>query len=69
MNNDFRSFLQHFLGIWKSSSLHELKDVISKDYKAREITSEGVLDSGMRNPLKVGDKGFHLSRKMMLNGI
>ena len=58
MNNDFRSFLQHFLGIWKSCSLHELKDVISQDYKAREITSEGVVDFGYEESVEGWRQGF-----------
>ena len=58
MTNDFRSFLNRFLRIWKISSLHELKDVISKDYKAREITSEGIVDFGYEDSIEGWRQGF-----------
>ena len=58
MNNDFRSFLERFLGSWKSSSLHELKDLISKDYKAREITAEEVVDFGYEESVEGWRQGF-----------
>ncbi|WP_245604645.1 hypothetical protein [Paucisalibacillus globulus] len=45
-NNSFRNFLDSYLDVWRNSSLIDLKNIISKDYKAREISDGEIVDFG-----------------------
>lgn len=45
-NNSFRKFLDSYLKVWRNSSLTDMKNIISKDYQAREITGGEIVDFG-----------------------
>jgi hypothetical protein len=59
METSFRQFLDTYLDIWRNSSLSELKDLISKDYKAREITDEIIVDFGYEESINGWEQGFN----------
>jgi hypothetical protein len=44
--------------IWRNSSLNELKDVISKDYQAREISGGKIIDFGYDESICGWEQGF-----------
>lgn len=58
MDHTFRQFLDTYLDVWRTSSLSELKDLISIDYKAREITGGEIVDFGYEESIKGWEQGF-----------
>ena len=48
MNNSFSVSLDTYLDVWKNSSLVDLRELISQDYKAREITGNDIVDLVMK---------------------
>lgn len=63
MDNSFRQFLDTFLDVWRASSLIELKDIISKDYKAREITGGEIVDFGYEESINGWEQGFNFVKE------
>lgn len=63
MNNTFRQFLDNFLNAWKNSSLSDLKDLISKDYHAREISGGEILDFGYDESIIGWEQGFNFAKE------
>lgn len=63
MDNQFREFLDTFLDIWRRSSLAELKDIISIDYKAREISGGEVVDFGYEEAINGWKQGFNFVKE------
>ena len=59
MENTFQQFLNTYLDVWRTSSLTELKDIISKDYKAREITGGEIIDFGYEESINGWEQGFN----------
>ncbi|WP_391207213.1 flavoprotein [Psychrobacillus sp. L4] len=59
MENSFRQFLHTYLEVWRTSSLIELKDLISKEYQAREITGGEIVDFGYEESIKGWEEGFN----------
>src|SRR5699024_11696227 len=59
MDNSFRKFLDIYLEVWINSSLIELKGLISKDFKAREITGGEIIDFGYEESIKGWEQGFN----------
>lgn len=58
METSFRVFLNKYMEIWRNSSLNELKEVISKDYQAREITGGKIIDFGYDESISGWEQGF-----------
>jgi hypothetical protein len=54
----FRIFLNKFMEYWRNSSLNELKEVISIDYQAREITGGKIIDFGYDESISGWEQGF-----------
>lgn len=63
MDNSFSTFLNTYLDIWKTSSLAGLKDLISQDYKAREITGGEIIDFGFEESLMGWEEGFNFTKE------
>ena len=63
MDNIFRQFLDTYLDVWRTSSLTELKGLISKDYIAREITGEEIVDFGYKESINGWEQGFNFVRE------
>jgi hypothetical protein len=59
----FREFLDRYLEIWRSSSLVELKEIISKDYQAREITDRKIEDFGYEQSINGWEQGFQFVKE------
>ena len=57
--NSFRYFLDSYLDIWRNSSLADMKRIISKDYKAREISAGEVVDFGYEQSIAGWEQGFN----------
>lgn len=58
MNGSFRQFLDRYLEAWRTSSLTELTQVIAKEYQAREITDEEIVDFGYEESINGWEQGF-----------
>ncbi|CAI9395142.1 flavoprotein [Niallia sp. Sow4_A1] len=63
MDNSFREFLDTYLRVWNSSSLIELRNLISKDYKGREITKGEIADFGMKEAVRGWEQGFNFVKE------
>jgi hypothetical protein len=59
MDHSFRKFLDTYLGVWRSSSLTELRELISKDYKGREIRDGKIVDFGFEESVLGWEQGFN----------
>jgi hypothetical protein len=63
MDKSFRKFLDTYLDIWRSSSITELRDLISKDYKGREITNGEIVDFGFEESILGWEQGFNFVKE------
>lgn len=63
MNNTFLDFLDTYLGIWRNSSLGDLKELISQEYKAREITNGEIVDFGFEESVNGWEQGFNFAKE------
>jgi hypothetical protein len=63
MDNLFRKFLDTYLDAWRSSSLPQLRDLISRDYKAREITDGDIIDFGFEESIHGWEQGFNFAKE------
>ena len=61
--NSFRHFLDSYLNIWRNSSLSDMKRIISKDYKAREISAGEVVDFGYEQSIAGWEQGFNFVKR------
>ncbi|ETT86465.1 flavoprotein [Viridibacillus sp. FSL R5-0477] len=59
MSQTFRQFLDSYLEIWRTCSFEEMKALISKDYQAREVTQNGIVDYGYGESLEGWAQGFN----------
>ena len=62
-NNSFRNFLDSYLDVWRNSSLIDLKNIISKDYKAREISDGEIVDFGYEESITGWEQGFTFAKE------
>ena len=62
-NNSFREFLDSYLEVWRNSSLKDLKNIISKDYKAREISGGELVDFGYQESITGWKQGFNFAKE------
>lgn len=58
MELSFNQFHEHYLELWKTSSLAELKGIISQEYQAREIAGGKVSDFGYEESIRGWEQGF-----------
>ena len=63
MDNSFSVFLDTYLDVWRTSSLVDLKELISKDYKAREITGRDIVDFGYEESVNGWEQGFNFVKE------
>ena len=63
-NNSFRTFLNWYLDVWRNSSLTDLKGIISKDYKAREISGGELADFGYEEAIIGWEQGFNFAKEI-----
>ncbi|WP_427136870.1 flavoprotein [Psychrobacillus psychrodurans] len=63
MDNQFSKFLDIYLDIWRESSLKDLKKLISRDYKAREIIGGDIFDFGYEESLNGWEQGFSFAKE------
>lgn len=61
--NNFREFLTQYMNSWRSSSLTEMENVISKDFQAREIRDGEVVDYGYEQSVTGWEQGFNHAEK------
>ncbi|WP_404407927.1 flavoprotein [Jeotgalibacillus malaysiensis] len=62
-NHSFRKFLEFYLEVWRNSSLTDLKNIISKDYKAREISGGELVNFGYEESITGWEQGFNFSKE------
>lgn len=63
MESTFRQFLNSYLAAWRSSSITDLKEMISSDYQAREITGGEIDDFGYEESINGWEQGFHFVKE------
>ncbi|QUG42388.1 flavoprotein [Psychrobacillus sp. INOP01] len=63
MDKTFSLFLNNYLDVWKASSLSELKELISINYEAREITGGDIVDFGYEESVKGWEHGFSFAKE------
>lgn len=63
MEGTFRQFFDRYVDVWKSSSLVDLKELISMDYKAREVAEGTIMDFGYEESLQGWEKGFNFIKE------
>lgn len=59
MEESFNRFLDQYLEAWITSSLAELKSMISQKYQAREITEGKIADFGYDESIRGWEQGFN----------
>ncbi|GAA0488297.1 hypothetical protein GCM10008986_12430 [Salinibacillus aidingensis] len=62
-NFSFRKFLQTYLEVWRNSSLTDIKEMISKDYQAREISNGELADFGYKEAITGWEQGFTYAKQ------
>ncbi|MFZ7946013.1 flavoprotein [Neobacillus sp. 19] len=63
MDNSFSMFLDTYIDIRRTSSLEGLKELISKDYEAREITGGDIVDFGYEESIIGWEQGFDFAKE------
>ena len=63
MPNSFSMFLDTYLDVWSDSSLTGMKNLISQEYKAREITDGNIVDFGYEESLNGWEQGFKFAKE------
>ena len=63
MDNSFSIFLDTYLNAWRTSSLEQLAELISKDYQAREITGGEIDDFGYEESISGWEQGFQFAKE------
>jgi len=63
MDTTFRNFLDNFLNSWRNSSLDEMKDLLTQDYQAREITNGEIVDFGYQESISGWEHGFQFVKE------
>ncbi|ETI67246.1 hypothetical protein [Neobacillus vireti] len=63
MDNQFRKFLEAYLDAWRSSSLTEMSDLISNNYKGREITGGEIVDFEFEESILGWEQGFNFVKE------
>ena len=63
MDNSFSIFLDTFLDAWRTSSLMDLKDLISQEYQGREIAGGDISDFGYEESVVGWKQGFNFAKE------
>ncbi|OCA90494.1 flavoprotein [Bacillus sp. FJAT-27225] len=63
MDKSFRTFLDTYLDIWRNSSINELKEIICRDYQAREISEGKIIDFGYEESIFGWEEGFKFAKE------
>ncbi|MHC0036920.1 flavoprotein [Pseudoneobacillus sp. C159] len=63
MAKSFRNFLDSYLEIWRMSSIDQLREIISRDYQAREIRNGEIEDFGYEESIQGWEQGFTFVRE------
>ncbi len=63
MPSSFSMFLDSYLDVWRNSSLTGMKNSISQEYKAREITDGNIVDFGYEESLNGWEQGFKFAKE------
>lgn len=63
MDTHFREFLDTYLDAWRTSSLTVISDLISKDYKGREITGREIVDFEFEESIRGWKHGFDFAKE------
>lgn len=63
MDTTFRNFLDRFLISWKNSSIDEIKDLLTQDYQAREITNGEIVNFGYKESIGGWEQGFQFVKE------
>ena len=63
MDTTINQFLDKYIEIWRNSSFFELRDIISKDYEAREISGGKIIDFGYEDSIKGWEEGFNFAKE------
>ena len=63
MHNSFLGFLDTYLDAWRNSSIVDLRDLISQDYKAREIAGRDIVDFGYEESVNGWEQGFNFANE------
>lgn len=58
MTQTFSEFFNYYQEVWKTCNFDEMKALISKDYQAREITKDGIVDFGYDESLRGWREAF-----------
>jgi len=56
-------FIDTYLNVWKNSSLVDLRELMSQDYKAREITGNDIVDFGYEESVNGWEQGFNFVKE------
>lgn len=63
MHSSFSVFIDTYLNVWKNSSLVDLRELMSQDYKAREITGNDIVDFGYEESVNGWEQGFNFVKE------
>ncbi|MEK3980887.1 flavoprotein [Psychrobacillus sp. FSL K6-2836] len=63
MDKSFAVFLDIYLDVWRASSLKDMKNLISQDYEAREITGGDIVDFGYEESVYGWEHGFNFAKE------
>lgn len=58
MESSFAKFHERYLDIWHSGSMSKMKEIISQEYQAREVTEGKVIDFGYEESIRGWEQGF-----------
>jgi hypothetical protein len=58
----FQKFLERYKEIWRNCSLEGLKEILSTEYKAREIMGKEIVDFGYDESINGWKQGFEYVR-------
>jgi hypothetical protein len=62
MEESFNTFIENYLEAWRTSSLPELKLIISPEYQAREIARGKISDFGYDDSIRGWEQGFKFAK-------
>jgi len=63
MAHQFRTYLDDFLEAWYTSNLSELSEFLCKDYQAREIAENQIIDFGYEQSIQGWEEGFRFVKE------
>jgi hypothetical protein len=58
VESSFTKFHKRYFDIWQTGSLSQMKEIISQEYQAREVTDGKVIDFGYEESIRGWEQGF-----------